>query len=268
MWKIFGITALIALTSLGPAAADGWIDDVVRIDVLDGGTAQDGTHRAGLRLRLADGWKTYWRAPGDAGIPPLFDWRGSRNLHGVQVLWPVPMVFEQNGMRSIGYAQEVVLPLDLSPRMAGQPVRLKGSVELGVCSDVCIPATLSFDAMLDPGAGVNPQIVAARANRPRTAAEAGVGQVVCRLSPATGGLRIEAHIELPKGRGAEVAVVEPGDPAVWASEPQVTRKGGTLIAVAELMHSGGGAFAVDRSQMRFTVIDAGRAVDIRGCSAD
>ena len=267
MMHRLALAALIALTA--PATHAGtWDQDVVRIDVLDGGAAADGTHRAGLRLQLQDGWKTYWRAPGDAGIPPRFDWRGSRNLHAVEVLWPTPIVFEDNGMRSIGYAREVVLPLDLTPRTPGQAIRLKGSVEIGVCREVCIPATLKVEAELDPQAGVNPQIVAARANRPRTGAEAGVGRVTCRLSPVEGGLRIEAHIELPQGRGPEVAVMEPGDPAIWASEADVSRQGGTLIAVSDLIHATGGAFALDRSQLRFTVIDAGRAVDIRGCSAD
>lgn len=268
MSKHVALALMIALGLPAAAPAGSWDEDIVRIEVLDGGAVADGTHRAGLRLQLADGWKTYWRAPGDAGIPPRFDWSGSRNLGAVELHWPAPIVFFENGMRSIGYSQEVVLPLDLKPRSAGRAIRLKGKIEIGVCREVCIPATLHVDTDLNPQAGVNAQIVAARASRPQTAAEAGVGRVVCRLSPIEDGLRIEARIDLPQGRGSEVAVVEPGDPAIWASEPAVTRTGGTLVAVADLIHVDGGAFALDRSQMRFTVIDAGRAVDIRGCAAD
>ncbi|MEM9552608.1 MAG: protein-disulfide reductase DsbD domain-containing protein, partial [Pseudomonadota bacterium] len=77
--------------------------DVVQVEVLDGGETAHGTVMTALRLTLADGWKTYWRAPGDAGIPPSFNWRGSRNVGEVAITWPTPQVFNDYGMRSIGY---------------------------------------------------------------------------------------------------------------------------------------------------------------------
>ena len=64
---------------------------------------QNGHHMAGLSLQLAPDWKTYWRAPGEAGIPPLFDWSGSTNVQSVRVHWPSPVVFHLNGMQTIGY---------------------------------------------------------------------------------------------------------------------------------------------------------------------
>jgi DsbC/DsbD-like thiol-disulfide interchange protein len=253
-----------ALTAL-PALAQSWGADVVQVDVLDGGTAADGTHRAAIRFTLAEGWKTYWRAPGDAGIPPLFSWTGSRNVAATQMIWPTPQVFDQNGMRSIGYKNQLVLPIAVTPREPGQPLRLKGKVELGVCEEVCIPATVRFDQMLDPAAPRHPAIIAALSDRPLSAEEAGVTAAYCVIAPSDHGLRVEAHIRMPHAGGTEYIVMESGNPLIWVSESDTRRSGDTLIAVAEMIHASAAGFALDRSALRFTVLGSDHAVDVQGC---
>lgn len=265
-WSKFLPVALAALIA-PPAVADSWLDDVVRVEVLDGGSAPNGTHRAAIRFTLAEGWKTYWRAPGDAGIPPEFSWRGSRNVGATRIMWPTPKVFDQNGMRSVGYERELVLPIDIEPANPGQALRLKGKVELGVCKDVCIPSTVKFDQMLDPSAPRHPAILAARSDRPFSAQEAGVRSARCVISPTKDGLQVEAHIRMPYAGGAEFTVTETGNPLVWVSETRVERRGDTLVATSELMHATTRSFALDRSGLRFTVIGTKHAVDIQGCTA-
>lgn len=250
-----------------PVAAQSWIDDVVRVEVLDGGATQEGTYRTAIRFVLAEGWKTYWRAPGDAGIPPEFSWRGSRNVATTQITWPTPDVFDQNGMRSVGYERELVLPIDVRPAKPGQPVRLRGKIDLGVCKDVCIPSTVKFDHVLDPDAPTHPAILAARSDRPFSAKEAGVTSAKCVISPTEDGLRVEAHIRMPHAGGSEYTVTEAGNPQVWVSETSVERRGDTLVAISDLMHGSARSFALDRSALRFTVLGTKHAVDIRGCSA-
>jgi len=267
MFRIFA-PLLAALTTLAlPAHAGDSLDNLVRIEVLDGGPTARGTHMAALRLTLSDGWKTYWRAPGEAGIPPSFDWRGSRNLRDVAITWPAPEVFSANGTRTIGYKHQLVLPVEVTPSSDGKPVRLRGRIDFGLCSDVCIPGTLDFDQELDPQAGRNPAIIAALAQRPYSAAEAGVRAATCRLSPVEGGLRVEARITMPSAGGEEIAVIEPGAPGIWAGETQSRRQGDTLIAASELMSETGSAFALNRSDLRITVLGAQHSVEIRGCDA-
>jgi DsbC/DsbD-like thiol-disulfide interchange protein len=270
MFRMFALRLAAALAAGLLAAAPmraGPLDDLVALDVLDGGMTERGTYQAALRLTLSDGWKTYWRAPGEAGIPPQIDWRGSRNLRAVQITWPAPHVFDQGGMRTIGYERQMVLPVEITPEIPGQPVRLKGEIAFGLCKDVCIPGELRFDQALDARAGRNPAIAAALAQRPFSAREAGVRASVCHLTPTPDGIRVEAHITMPSAGGNEIAVIEPADPALWAEEPRVTRRGDTLIASAELVHGAGGAYALDRSQLRITVLGRDHAVDIRGCAA-
>ena len=265
-WKPASVALTACLCLSSPAVAQG-VDQLVQIEVLDGGRTADGTYQGALRLTMKDGWKTYWRAPGDAGIPPQFNWGGSRNVGDVAITWPAPAVFDQNGLQSIGYEDQLVLPVEITPKNPSKPVRLRGEMDLGVCKDVCVPGRLDFDHTLDAQAGRNPAIAAALAQRPYSAREAGVSAAACHLKPTSDGMQIEAHITMPSAGGAEIAVIEPGNPTLWASQTDTTRQGGKLIARSEVISASGGPFALDRSEVRITVLGANHAVDILGCSA-
>lgn len=256
---------LVAGMEPDPAAAGDPTSEIVRAEVLPGWRTRDGTRMAALHLTLAPGWKTYWRAPGDAGIPPAFDWSGSGNLAGVTIHWPTPHVFETAGLRTVGYKGDVVLPMEFRPREAGQPMRVSGRVDLGVCETICMPASLRFDAVLEGAGASDGAIQAALADRPVPGSKAGVGAVSCSFRPIEDGLRLKASIEIPK-LGDEVAIVEAGDPEVWVSEAEVARNGRRLDVEADLVPPFGRGLVVDRSALRFTVIGRSQAVDIRGCT--
>ncbi|MCC1494217.1 protein-disulfide reductase DsbD domain-containing protein [Cognatishimia sp. F0-27] len=241
--------------------------DVVESELRPGWRLADGTHMAALHLKLAPGWKTYWRAPGDAGIPPLFGWSGAQNLRSVAVHWPVPEVFWQSGMRSVGYENEVVLPLRVTLRDPAQAARLKGVVDIGICYDVCLPHRVRFDAMLPPETSrPDPRIAAALADQPLSASEAGVRSVRCAVAPSADGLTLTAEIQLRGRAGPVDTVIETADPQVWVAEPDTQRRGSTISARTELRHMSGSPFALDRSGVRITVLTGSTAIDIRGCS--
>ncbi len=260
------LTSVLALGVAVPAVA-GPADGVVDHTVLSGWRTDSGTHMAGLQITLAPGWKTYWRVPGDGGIPPRFAWNGSENLSGVAMHWPVPEVYHINNMRSIGYEDIVVVPLELSLDDASAPARMAGQVQIGVCEEICVPVTLSFDAVLPAGGSRDPAIVASLIDRPRTAQEAGVGQVTCAITPIDGGLRVVAEIPMPAMGTDEEVVIESGDQQVWVSEPYTWREGGTLFASSDMIHVERDGFTVNRSQMRISVIGDRQMVDVQGCAA-
>lgn len=240
---------------------------VVGGTALTGWRGADGAHYAALRLQLAPGWKTYWRAPGDTGIPPQFTWENTRNVAEVEVHWPVPQVFYVNGFRTIGYETEVVLPLIVAPARAGEDALLAGRVELGVCEEICIPVTLALELPLPAGRTTpDPRIEAALASAPLTAAEAGVSAIDCHISRIEDGMRLDALIEMP-GAGTEEVVVEYADKAVWVSEPQAARASGALKVSADLVPPEGQPFLLARADLVFTVFSEGSAVEVQGCEA-
>ncbi|UXX81605.1 protein-disulfide reductase DsbD domain-containing protein [Roseovarius pelagicus] len=261
------LASALFLASLLPAAA-GSLDDVLQARILPGWRMADGTHMAALEITLKPGWKTYWRAPGDLGIPPSFDWRGSGNLNGVEISWPTPKPLLQDGMLTIGYTDRVVLPLKVLPRRAGREIRLQGRLDLGVCHDVCIPMNLNIAAALPSAAQKrDPRIAAALAEQPYSAKEARVSSVQCTLSPHADGLALRVDIRMPSAGGAEVVAIETDNPQVWVAPARTSRKGGTLTVETRLEHVEGRSFALNRSAVRITVLGRSYGVDIQGCPA-
>src|SRR6476661_8822259 len=104
------------------------------------GSGAHATQRAGIEIRLAPGWKTYWRYPGDSGLPPRFDFSRSRNVKTVTVRWPAPQRLSDESGVSIGYKHDVVFPLEVTSQDAGKPVMLALKIDYAVCEKICVPA--------------------------------------------------------------------------------------------------------------------------------
>ena len=111
---------------------------------------EDGALQGLIEMELEPGWKTYWRSPGDAGIPPRFDFSASRNAAGAEVDFPAPERSDDGFAASNVYHDRVALPVRFSTSTAGQPVRLDLAADLGVCDEVCLPVAVK--AVLDVSA--------------------------------------------------------------------------------------------------------------------
>jgi DsbC/DsbD-like thiol-disulfide interchange protein len=106
----------------------------------------------GIAFQLQQGWHTYWRNPGDSGVPPRFDFSKSENVEAVTVLWPAPQKFDDGaGGVSLGYHDQIVLPLRIVAKSVDKPVTLRASIEYAVCEKICIPvqanAELAFSSV-------------------------------------------------------------------------------------------------------------------------
>lgn len=258
------LAALSLLTALPAAALTQ--EDVLSARLLSGWQTDAGTRMAALELALAPGWKTYWRSPGEAGIPPSFDFSASTNLKSVRFHWPRPAVFDLNGMQTLGYHDHLVLPIEVTPLDATMPVTLRTTVDLGVCKEICLPATLTLDADLSASADSAP-IKAALADLPKTAKAAGLTGIGCTVEPISDGMRLTADIGLPDQGGKEVVVFETATSGIWVSQSASARNGASLTATSDFVPPDGAPFALDRSGVTVTVIAANSAVEIKGCPA-
>ena len=106
----------------------------------------------GVAFQLQPGWKTYWRTPGDSGVPPRFDFSKSDNVEAVTVLWPAPKKFDDGaGGVSLGYHDQIVLPLRIVAKNVDKPVTLRAEINYAVCEKLCIPveanAELAFNGV-------------------------------------------------------------------------------------------------------------------------
>src|ERR1700689_4239484 len=147
------IAATVFASSLALSAhaqdASPWQQDGHSATRLLAGSRSGAVLLGGIAFQLQPGWKTYWRTPGDSGVPPRFDFSKSENIEAVTVLWPAPTKFDDGaGGHSMGYHNQIVLPLRIVAKNADRPVTLRADINYAVCEKICIPveanAELSF----------------------------------------------------------------------------------------------------------------------------
>ncbi len=144
----FAATLLASSLTLEARAQDAspWQRDGHSAVRLLAGSRSGAVLMGGIAFQLEPGWKTYWRTPGDSGVPPRFDFSKSENIEAVTVLWPAPMKFDDGaGGYSLGYSNQVVLPLRIVAKSADKPVTLRADINYAVCEKLCIPVEASAE---------------------------------------------------------------------------------------------------------------------------
>ncbi len=230
-WLQMIATAIIGLAMpvAAPAAASTW----VAADYVEGrlisstrGTGSSTELLAAIDLKIKPKWKTYWRTPGDAGLPPEPDWAGSENLKTAQLLYPAPIRFQLFGLQTFGYEDRVVFPLRVKLKTAGAPVNLKLKLNVLVCSDVCVPQILNLSLQVPKGDAVPNEhahiIQRAVASVPTDGTVTGlsVKRVAAISKGATSGIRVEVVSDTPLGG---LDVIPEVTPFVAFSAPEFTR---------------------------------------------
>ncbi|HEV7634510.1 MAG TPA: protein-disulfide reductase DsbD domain-containing protein [Bradyrhizobium sp.] len=145
-----GFAAALFASSLAVGAqaqdASPWQRDGHSAVRLLAGSRSGGVLLGGIAFQLQPGWKTYWRTPGDSGVPPRFDFSKSENIEAVTVMWPAPTRFDDGaGGHSLGYHDQIILPLRIVVKSADKPVTLRAAINYAVCEKLCIPVEASAE---------------------------------------------------------------------------------------------------------------------------
>jgi DsbC/DsbD-like thiol-disulfide interchange protein len=265
-------TALIALaaipraTTAGAADASIWDGDArSAMRLIAGSPASRSAVRAGIELRLGAGWKTYWRYPGDSGVPPRFDFSKSTNVKSVTVRWPAPHRFTDESGASIGYKGGVLLPLDIVPANPAQPVTLRIALEYAICEKICIPAAGSAALGLGAASSFEAALAAAQAQVPKPAAlgdSAPFAIRSIRREPGSPNPRVVVEVAAPDGAPLDLFVEGPTDD--WAlplPEPVAGSAPGRRRYSFELDGLPPGATATGAT-LRFTLVSGDKAIEV------
>src|SRR3954469_21827521 len=144
-----GLAGAVATCFALPARAQdssAWQKDAHSAVRLLAGSRSGPVLLGGIAFQLQPGWHTYWRNPGDSGVPPRIDFGKSENIEAVTVLWPAPTKFADGaGGISLGYQKEVVLPLRIVAKNPEKPVMLRADINYAVCEKLCIPVEASTE---------------------------------------------------------------------------------------------------------------------------
>jgi DsbC/DsbD-like thiol-disulfide interchange protein len=218
LWGIAAACGIVA-TLAGPArAADAspWSEDShSAFRLIAGANKPDAARlRAGIEIKLQPGWKTYWRYPGDSGVPPRFDFAGSENLAAAKVFYPAPHLFTDESGNALGYKDGVTFPVQLTPREPGKPVTLHLKLDYAVCEKLCVPAEGDAELTVSPGASAQDATLAAaeaRVPQPMSAAQAGL--TLHRVNNAAKPL---VMVDLKAPAGEPVNIFVEGPTPEWA----------------------------------------------------
>lgn len=174
--------------------------------------------RAGVEIRLAPGWHTYWRYPGDAGVPPRLDFKDSQNVKSVEVRFPIPKRLPEAGMVAIGYDRDVILPLALVALDASKPVVLRLSLDYAVCEKLCAPAEGKAELTLAVGPSpLEATLAAAEARVPKKRALADAGPLSIRsVRREDGKAKPRLVVDVAAPAGARVDLLAEGPTPDWS----------------------------------------------------
>lgn len=265
--------ALILATTAAPAAelVSPWQESIGARARLVAGQA-GGAPFAGVEIVLEDGWKTYWRVPGDAGVPPVFDWTQSTNLAAADVLYPAPRRFRDTAGDTIGYTGRVMFPVRLAARDGAAPVGLKLRLDYAICSDLCVPVRADLALVVPPAAAL-PAGPASDAT-----IDAGLAQVPARVESSEVAPRVTA-VELIEAGGrpglrvavrhsppAQAADLFAEGPPDWYLAPPAAQGAEAAAGAGEIVYhvafgTARPATPVAGARLRFTIRDGGRAFE-------
>lgn len=240
--RIFAATTA-SLCAAAPVAADAqalasdWhkgFNNQARLIAGRGDMGSGGRLFAGLEIAMPDGWKTYWRTPGDAGgVPPEFDWTGSENLAEAKVLYPAPRRLTDKSGVVVGYAGSVIFPVELAAADASKPIRLRLKASYGVCKDLCVPAEADLTLDVPPDAGPANEIDAALAAVPRAPPRNGIDPKLAAWSidRTSGKPRMVLEAAYPSQTAGDAFVEAPGGVYLPLPEPAGEKNGRAIFAL-------------------------------------
>ncbi len=262
--------SLLALAPFAqPALAQNYASasDVVQVELLPGWREENGTHISGIRLILAEGWKTYWRAPGDGGLPTSLDWEHSDNIEHVQMRWPRPQVFDVAGMRSVGYENEITIPLELTPSEDGN-ISLNARLNFGICREVCVPAVVDLQQILTPDMyDMDSNIQSALDATPIPAAQLGIEPATCAVEVTANGTRLHIDVAAELAGADPAMIVEYPNQDVWVGTTKLKHTLAQWHGVTPIYDGRTEPRDLSFDDVRITLLTTDTALDIRGCNA-
>jgi DsbC/DsbD-like thiol-disulfide interchange protein len=236
-------TCLLLCLATTPACADAtaWQDlgQGARVRLITSDRlGPNGTTLAAIELDMPLEMKTYWRVPGETGIPAELDFSGSTGIVGHRFLWPYPQIEKAEGYTDFVYFGPLVLPVELT--LEGNSAQIEAELLLGICSDVCIPASATFSLALDftaPDSGQELRITQALAETPLgwSASTEPVGEPL--FDPVEGLLWVPFD---PATIAPESIIVEAASSGYLFGAPQKSQQAG-LVSLPLLPSRDGGA---------------------------
>ena len=236
------------------------------VDIIRGWRQSDDIHIAAINIKLEDGWKTYWRVPGIGGIAPILNWEKSKNIKNISQIWPTPNIYNEYGLQTIGYKDELLLPLQIQPIDKKQPIHLSITIDIGICSDVCVPIQTSVEERLPERTSIGKKNILDTLEKAILSGNKSPFKIVkCNVIPIKDGFEVNAFFEgLTSFDKDTLGVVEyPVKQNGWINQKASLVSGNQLNVHATVYNKS--IHFIDRSDLTLTIFTKNKAFEFDGC---
>ena len=236
------------------------------VDIIRGWRQSDDIHIAAINIKLEDGWKTYWRVPGIGGIAPILNWEKSKNIKNISQIWPTPNIYNEYGLQTIGYKDELLLPLQIQPIDKKQPIHLSITIDFGICSDVCVPIQTSVEEKLPERTSFGKKNILDTLEKTILSGNKSLFKIVkCNIIQIKDGFEVNAFFEgLTSFDKDTLGVVEyPVKQNGWINQKASLVSGNQLNVHATVYNKS--IHFIDRSDLTLTIFTKNKAFEFGGC---
>ena len=255
-------------SSFGNQKTNLYKDENIDISFLKAWDSKEATLYA-LFIKMKKNWKTYWKYPGDSGFSPEFKIIESNNLKKIEISWPTPKVFFENGSVINGYKKELILPIFFYKEKSSKKIDFKLNFLMGFCDDICIPIKFIINSKnaLKTNELKNKLVSNSLEKIPQDLSNS-ENLIECEVKKINEKMKLISKFDnnfFSNNNSIEQLILEYLDGQIWFSEISKTNKRFEFLSIINSLDDNN--FFLDKSKIKYTIITRSGGFQHKGCKS-
>ena len=255
-------------SSFGNQKTNLYKDENIDISFLKAWDSKEATLYA-LFIKMKKNWKTYWKYPGDSGFSPEFKIIESNNLKKIEISWPTPKVFFENGSVINGYKKELILPIFFYKEKSSKKIDFKLNFLMGFCDDICIPIKFIINSKnaLKANELKNKLVSNSLEKMPQDLSNS-ENLIECEVKKINKKMKLISKFDnkfFSNNNSIDQLILEYLDGQIWFSEISKTNKRFEFLSIINSLDDNN--FFLDKSKIKYTIITRSGGFQHKGCKS-
>ena len=260
--------SLFSSSSFGNQKTNFYKDENIEISFLKAWDSKEATLYA-LFIKMKKNWKTYWKYPGDSGFSPEFKIIESNNLKKIEISWPTPKVFFENGSVINGYKKELILPLFFYKEKSSKKIDFKLNFLMGFCDDICIPIKFIINSKnaLKTNELKNKLVSNSLEKMPQDLSNS-KNLIECEVKKINKKMKLLSKFDsnfFSNNHSIDQLILEYLDGQIWFSEISKTNERFEFLSIINSLDDNN--FFLDKSKIKYTIITRSGGFQQKGCKS-
>ena len=255
-------------SSFGNEKTNFYKDENIDISFLKAWDSKEATLYA-LFIKMKKNWKTYWKYPGDSGFSPEFKIIESNNLKKIEISWPTPKVFFENGSVINGYKKELILPIFFYKEKSSKKIDFKLNFLMGFCDDICIPIKFIINSKtaLKTNEFKNKLVSNSLEKMPQDLSNS-KNLIECEVKKINKKMKLLSKFDsnfFSNNHSIDQLILEYLDGQIWFSEISKTNERFEFLSTINSFEDNN--FFLDKSKIEYTIITRSGGFQQKGCKS-